>query len=47
VRGLLCGPHNYELVGRYAGDLHDAIAYLQDPPARRLVPNPLEEVMLP
>jgi hypothetical protein len=36
VRGLLCGPHNYELVGRYAGDLHDAIAYLQDPPARRL-----------
>ncbi len=36
VRGLLCGPHNYQLVGKFAGDLHDALAYLADPPARRL-----------
>lgn len=36
VRGLLCGPHNYELVGKFADDLRDALAYLADPPARRL-----------
>ena len=36
VRGLLCGPHNYELLGKYAGDLRDALDYLADPPARRL-----------
>ena len=39
VRGLLCGPHNYQLVGKFAGDLHDAIAYLADPPARRVRQN--------
>lgn len=36
TRGLLCGPHNYTLLGRFAGDLHDALDYLADPPARRL-----------
>jgi hypothetical protein len=35
-RGLLCGPHNQELMGKYAGDLEDAIAYRDSPPARRL-----------
>jgi hypothetical protein len=36
VRGLLCGPHNFDLVGKFAGDLRDALDYLADPPARRL-----------
>ena len=36
VRGLVCGPHNYELLGKYAGDLRDALAYIADPPWRRL-----------
>jgi hypothetical protein len=36
VRGLLCSPHNYDLLGRFAGDLHAALAYLDAPPARRL-----------
>ena len=34
-RGLLCGPHNQDLMGRFAGDLEDAIAYRDNPPARR------------
>ncbi len=36
VRGILCGPHNHLLLGRFANDLQDAIAYLADPPARRI-----------
>lgn len=36
VRGLLCYGHNFELIGKYRGDLYDALAYLADPPARRL-----------
>jgi hypothetical protein len=36
VRGLLCGPHNFDLVGKFAADLRDALDYLADPPARRL-----------
>jgi hypothetical protein len=35
-RGLVCGPHNYDLLGKFAGDLRDALDYLADPPARRL-----------
>jgi hypothetical protein len=36
VRGLLCKPCNYVLLGRYGADaLARAIAYLADPPARR------------
>lgn len=34
VRGLLCGPHNYELLGKYAGDLQAGLDYLNNPPAR-------------
>jgi hypothetical protein len=41
VRGLLCGPHNYQLVGKFAGDLEDAIAYLADPPARATLGAPV------
>lgn len=37
VRGLLCGPHNYDLLGRFAGDLEAALAYLAEPPARRVL----------
>jgi Recombination endonuclease VII len=33
IRGLLCGPHNYELIGKYEVDLRDALNYLQYPPA--------------
>jgi hypothetical protein len=36
VRGLLCGPHNYELLGRFAGDLQDGLDYLADPPMTQL-----------
>lgn len=36
VRGLLCSPHNYELLGRFAGDLRAGLDYLADPPARRM-----------
>lgn len=37
VRGLLCGPCNYTLIGRYdAAALTRAIAYLACPPARGL-----------
>ena len=35
-RGLLCGPHNQDLMGRFAGDLEDAIAYRDNPPWWRL-----------
>ena len=35
-RGLLCAPHNFELLGKFAGDLADAQRYLQDPPLRRM-----------
>lgn len=34
IRGLLCGPHNYDLMGRFAVDLEDAIVYRDAPPAR-------------
>lgn len=33
IRGLLCGPHNYELIGKYEVDLQDALNYLQHAPA--------------
>jgi hypothetical protein len=35
VRGLVCMPHNYELLGKYAGDLQAGLDYLADPPAAR------------
>lgn len=35
-RGLCCGPHNYDLLGRFAVDLEDAVRYLADPPARKV-----------
>ena len=35
-RGLLCGPHNYELLGKYAGDLQAGLDYLASPPAARM-----------
>ena len=35
-RGLLCGPCNFDLLGRYSPDaLVRALAYLTNPPARR------------
>lgn len=37
VRGLLCGPHNFDLMGKFAGDLEDALAYRDSPPARRVL----------
>lgn len=40
VRGLLCGPHNYDLVGRYRVDLEDAVSYLADPPAQQWTWHP-------
>lgn len=36
VRGLLCGPHNYDLLGKYARDLQAGLDYLNDPPAARM-----------
>jgi hypothetical protein len=36
VRGLLCGPHNFDLMGRFAVDLEDALAYRDNPPAQAL-----------
>jgi hypothetical protein len=36
VRGLLCGPHNYQLLGKFAGDLQAGLDYLADPPAARM-----------
>ena len=35
VRGLLCGPHNFDLMGKFLVDLEDAIAYRDNPPAQR------------
>lgn len=43
VRGLLCGPHNYELVGKYAGDLQAGLDYLANPPAARMRAARLQE----
>lgn len=43
VRGLLCGPHNYELVGKYAKDLQAGLDYLADPPAARFRAARLKE----
>lgn len=34
-RGLLCYPHNFDLLGKYVKDLQDALDYLADPPARQ------------
>lgn len=40
VRGLLCKPCNYVLLGRYDADaLARAAAYLADPPARKALPR--------
>lgn len=36
VRGLLCKSHNYDLLGRFVGDLQDALDYLASPPAERM-----------
>jgi hypothetical protein len=35
VRGLVCMPHNYYLLGMFAQDLDDAKAYINDPPYQR------------
>jgi hypothetical protein len=43
VRGLLCGPHNYDLMGLFAVDLEDAIAYRDNPPAQQWQWWPEEE----
>jgi hypothetical protein len=34
VRGLLCGPHNFDLMGKFLVDLEDAIRYRDNPPAQ-------------
>jgi hypothetical protein len=34
VRGLLCGPHNFDLMGKFLVDLDDAIRYRDNPPAQ-------------
>lgn len=36
VRGLLCKTHNYELLGKFVGDLQAGLDYLADPPAARM-----------
>lgn len=36
ARGLLCGPHNYQLLGVFAGDLQAGLDYLKDPPMARM-----------
>lgn len=43
VRGLVCMPHNYELLGKYAGDLQAGLDYLDNPPAARLRAARLKE----
>jgi len=43
VRGLVCGPHNQELLGKYAKDLQAGIDYLADPPMARMRRARLEE----
>lgn len=35
-RGLLCAPHNYELLGKFVGDLQAGLDYLADPPVARM-----------
>jgi hypothetical protein len=35
-RGILCQPHNFLLLGRFVGDLQDALDYLADPPVSRM-----------
>lgn len=35
-RGILCQPHNFDLLGKFAGDLQAAQDYLIDPPLRRM-----------
>lgn len=35
VRGLLCFPHNFDLLGRFAVDLQDGLDYLAAPPAQQ------------
>jgi len=35
-RGLLCSPHNYQLLGVFADDLQDALDYLANPPMERM-----------
>lgn len=35
-RGLTCAPHNWDLLGKFAGDLQDALDYLADPPYERM-----------
>lgn len=39
-RGLLCGPHNYQLLGVFAGDLQAGLDYLADPPYERMKREP-------
>jgi hypothetical protein len=35
-RGILCGNHNYLLLGRFVNDLQAGLEYIADPPYRRL-----------
>lgn len=37
IRGLMCGPHNYDLLGKFRNSLQDALDYLADPPARKVI----------
>ncbi len=37
IRGLCCGPHNYELLGKYKNSLQDGLDYLAHPPAREVI----------
>lgn len=37
IRGLMCGPHNYELLGKFRNSLQDGLDYLADPPARKVI----------
>lgn len=43
IRGILCAPHNYELLGKFAGDLQAGLNYLNTPPARRWRASRLKE----
>jgi hypothetical protein len=42
-RGILCGPHNRDLVGKFANDLQAGLDYLANPPAARFRRARLEE----
>jgi hypothetical protein len=47
IRGLMCGPHNYELIGKFKNSLQDALDYLAHPPAREVLDHYVRYGTLP